>query len=109
MFGVIAGIRVLPGKLGLLPFGRLGLLPGTRGVIPGRLGLFAGARGVIPGRLGLLPGARGVLTGRLGLFPGAGGGLLPGTFGLAGFVCAERTESAAMQVATMPKHFIRFI
>lgn len=89
--GVGAIIGVLPGRLGLLPLGRLGLLP------LGRLGL------VLPGKRG------GLLPGRLGLFPGTCGGLLPGTLGLLGLVCAERTESAATQVAMMPKNFIRFI
>ena len=72
------------------------------------------AGGHIRGTLGLLPLGRvaALLPGTLGFV----GFVLPGTLGLVGLVvtgfllvCAERTESAATQVAMMPTYFIRFM
>ena len=75
----------------------IGVMPGS-GLIPGTLGL------VLPGTCG------GLLSGTCGgLLSGTCGGLLLGTLGLLGLVCAERTESAATQVAIMPRYFACFI
>lgn len=73
----------------------IGETPGT-GLMPGR-------PEESPGRWGLV-----VFGGRFGLF-GTCAGLLPGLLGLLGWLWAERNESAARQVAIVPKSFICFI
>jgi hypothetical protein len=86
----------------------MGETPGP-GLMPGRWGL-AGLLGSVGltglGRVGLLGGWFGLVgltgLGRVGLLGGCAG-LLPGIFGLLGWLWAERNEKATVQAATTPK------